>query len=79
MQRAFWKLLVDMAEALEPTAAESGIRVESLEIDAPLQVQLREVGGELQFLADVPRWRWTTDFDEKPCRMHMILTEGRSS
>jgi hypothetical protein len=76
MQRAFWETLVDMAEAVAPTAGEAGIRVTSLELDVPIQVQLRQSHGEMEFLADVPRWRWTSDFDLRPCRMRVTLAEA---
>ncbi len=75
MQRAFWETLVDMAEAVTPTAEEIGIRVTSLELDVPIQVQLRQSHGEIEFLADVPRWRWRTDFDVRPCRMRVTLSD----
>jgi hypothetical protein len=79
MRRAFWEVLVDMAESVGPTASEAGIRITTLEIEAPLEIQLRQSGSEMQFLADVPRWRWRTDFDEKPCRMRVVMSEGEPS
>jgi hypothetical protein len=79
MQRPFWETLVEMAEAVAPTTAETGIRVTSLHLDVPIQVQIRQShGGELEFLADVPQWRWTTEFDLRPCRMRLTLTESES-
>ncbi len=78
MQRPFWQTLVEMAEAVAPTAAETGIRVTSLHLDVPIQVQMRQSHEELEFLADVPQWRWTTDFDLRPCRMRLTLTERES-
>ena len=78
MPRPFWETLVDMAESVVPTASETGIRVTSLHLDVPIQVQLREAHGEMEFLADVPRWRWTTDFDLRPCRMRVTLTESET-
>lgn len=78
MPRPFWETLVDMAESVAPTAAETGIRVTSLHLDVPMEVQVRQSHGELEFLADVPRWRWTTDFDRRPCRLRVTLMESET-
>jgi len=59
--------LVELLESLVPVrAAEAGIRVADVALELPLEIKVGP-GGEL--LANPPRWRWTTDFDERPSRI----------
>jgi hypothetical protein len=70
MSRPLWQTLVDLVEAvLAP--ADSEIRVRDAYIDLPLEVRVQRRGNELEFLADVPRWRWETVFDEKRGRLKL--------
>jgi hypothetical protein len=61
--------LVELLESLVPErAVASGIRVRDVKLDLPLELQLAD-GGEL--LGNVRRWRWPTDFDERPGRLRV--------
>lgn len=58
--------LTDVLGAVLPSAELAApVRVTSVSFDLPLEVSL--AGPEL--LANLPRWRWTTDFDSRPGRL----------
>jgi hypothetical protein len=47
--------------------------VTQLGIDVPIEVALELEHGKLIFIADLPRWRWRSDFDREPGRLALSL------
>ena len=72
MIRELSDMLVDLAESMLPEG-EGIVRVESATIDLPLEMRLAKVDGVYRLHADVPRWRWSTDFDTRPGRIRLDL------
>jgi hypothetical protein len=68
-------MLVDMVMSVSP-AGGSGFRVTSVHLDLPVEVRLRQVGDQLEIFADLPRWRWSTDFDDRRSRLNFSCGEG---
>jgi hypothetical protein len=62
--------LTDLLGGVVATPDAGAVRVTRVAFDLPLEVRLQagEEGPEL--LANVPRWRWTTDFDARPGRLY---------
>jgi hypothetical protein len=59
--------LVELVEALAPArAATAGVRVTDLRFELPLEVAIAPDG---ELLGNVRRWRWPTEFDERPSRL----------
>ena len=75
MIRPLWETLVEILESVSPDAA-SGVRVASVRLDLPIEVEIRSSGDGLAFLADVPRWRWATDFDPQRGRVKLDCGQG---
>ena len=66
-RRPLGDTLVELLEGLVPDrAAAGGIRVARVKLDLPLEVKL---AGDGTLLGNVRRWRWPTDFDERPSRL----------
>jgi len=78
MARPLWQTLVDVIEAVSPEPA-SCVRVTKVSMDIPIAVEVRETSTGLVFLADVPAWRWPTDFDPKRGRLKVECREGEVS
>jgi hypothetical protein len=77
MHRPFSETLVDLASAATPFEREAPmLRVTSVSVDVPIRVRLQRIGGELEFFADLPLWRWQTLFDERPGRLTIRWEEG---
>jgi hypothetical protein len=56
---------------------DTGIRVTDLALDLPLEVALGVLpDGAPVILAGPPRWRWTTDFDNRPGRVRVSFAAG---
>ena len=72
MIRQLSEMLLEVTEALVPDVG-GIVGVRSAEINLPMEVQFRKSGGNIELLADVPRWRWTTDFDARPGRIELSL------
>ena len=51
------------------------VRAREVELSLPIEVWFREVDGEATFIADVPIWRWRTDFDQTPSRLQITYEE----
>ena len=51
------------------------VRAREIELTLPIEVWLRDVDGESTFIADVPLWRWRTDFDQTPSRLQITYEE----
>lgn len=54
---------------LPAPGAATGIRVDEMAVDIPVEIALRRRGDEFDVLAHPPRWRWTTLFDQEPGRL----------
>lgn len=70
--------LVELLDGLAPArAAEAGVRVSDMRFELPLEVAFAPDGS---LLGNVRRWRWPTDFDERPSRLaarfHFVEDEG---
>jgi hypothetical protein len=78
MRRPLCQMLVDVIEAVSPEPA-SMVRVTSVTMDIPIAVEVRQTSAGLVFLADMPQWRWPTDFDPKRGRLKFECREGEVS
>jgi hypothetical protein len=80
MRRALGETLLDLLQAVgvQGRAAES-FRVTGVFLDLPIEVTLRWTGTKVEFLADLPRWRWSTPFDEPRGRLRLDCREGGSA
>ncbi len=77
MRRALADTLIELLESLLPARAEeAGVRVTDVVLDLPLEVRVAGSAADPSFLADAPRWRWTTDFDERPGRLRASFHFG---
>lgn len=74
--RPLAEMLTDVARAFEAARSEGAqMRVRSLEMTLPIEVWLRDIGEETTFIADVPVWRWRTEFDQPPSRLKITWEE----
>ena len=70
MRRALCETLVDVVSAMGVTSsAESGLRVSSFMMNLPMEIALLGNRDRVELYADVPRWRWATDFDAPISRL----------
>jgi hypothetical protein len=70
--RPLSEMLIDVFDAVVAVRTDHGrVHARSIELSVPIEVWLREVGGEPTFIADVPVWRWRTAFDQPPARLHI--------
>lgn len=77
MRRTLSETLVDLAEAMLPQRdIAEWFRVTGISMSFPIEVALRRVDDGMDLLADAPRWRWRTPFDEEPGRMHITWEEN---
>ena len=53
------------------------VRANSLELTLPIDVALRGSHDRLVFCADVPAWRWRTDWDPPCGQLRLTLEEAR--
>jgi hypothetical protein len=64
----------DLAAAVRPDPLrEPDLRVTRLDFDVPVEVALGREGADLVLIADLPRWRWRSDFDREPGRLALHL------
>jgi hypothetical protein len=77
MRRAFWETLVDLVGDLD-APSELGVRIESISMDLPLEVEVFFGRDGMEFLADMPRTRWRTVFDQQPSRLKLHCQETAS-
>jgi ribosomal protein S7 len=77
MRRALWETLTDAVTSVTPQETET-VRVTSVFFDLPIEVTLRRQDTEMEFLADLPRWRLRTDFDEPKGRLQILATEAET-
>ena len=66
--------LVELLEGLTPGGG--SIRVDRVMFDLPLEVALHGTAEEPELLANLPRWRWPTDFDARPGRLAATFDLG---
>jgi hypothetical protein len=71
--------LADLLGALAATPDPGAVRVTRVSFDLPLEVRLAGAGDDAVLLANVPRWRWTTDFDSRPGRLYAAFVVERAS
>lgn len=76
MRRPLWETLAEVLGAVS-SAEEAGIRVTSLLLELPVELQLRRSPGSTELLACLPRWRWTTVFDPPSSRLRLHSEEYR--
>lgn len=76
MRRPLSEVLVEITDALTPPG-QSGVRLSGAYLNLPVEVQVEWGRDGLEFLAELPRWRWSTVFDVRPGRM--ILNLGDSA
>jgi hypothetical protein len=79
--RPLGETLLDVAGSLLCVNAGQGVvRATEFELRLPLEVRLRVANDFLVFCADVPAWRWQTDWDrpfgELRVRMQEAPSEG---
>ncbi len=76
--RPLGEMLTDVAGSLlELTAHQQIARVTSIELTLPIATRLRRSPNDLVFCADVPGWRWQTDWDPPFGQLRFTLTEAR--
>jgi len=76
-RRPFGEVVGGLVDALMvPEMAASGLRVTRLTIDIPVEVALERSGPDLDFIAEIPRWRWRSEFDRVPGRLVLHVSEG---
>jgi hypothetical protein len=71
-RRAFAETLIDLAAAID--MAIPPLRIDQFEMTLPLEVRMRPGGGDTTLLAELPVWRWRTDFDLQPNHVRIIWT-----
>lgn len=71
-QRPLGDMLGEMFDAVLAARHPSAVvRPTSLDLDLPIEMRLVESAGEPVLVADVPAWRWRTDFDRRPGRLRI--------
>lgn len=80
MRRELWETISDLVGSVMPddSAAEL-LRVSSVSLDVPIEVTFRRGEEGVLMLADLPRWRWTTAFDEKRGRLKLLCRQQRAA
>ena len=75
-QRPLAETLIDVLAAVESAHTDDlQVRAREVELTLPIEVSLRDVAGESTFIADLPLWRWRTDFDRRPSRIRITFEE----
>jgi hypothetical protein len=74
MKRPLAATMLDLAGAVAGAHA-PGIDISRLELDLPIEVEVARRSGRLDFLAELPRWRWTTAFDPLRGRLRVCFVE----
>src|SRR5258708_4097148 len=77
--RPLGDMLSDVYDAVQISRTEStAVRATKVQLVLPLEVRLERTDGELVFMADLPVWRWRTDFDQVPGRLAVVWEEVRA-
>jgi len=76
MRRSLSNMIAEIGSGLLGANAQgTRIRVRSIVLDLPIEVRFDMVPGGLDVFADVPVWRWRTDFDHPLSRLALTLAE----
>ena len=69
-------MLADVVGAVEAAhTSDFRVRAREVELTLPIEVWLRDIEGESTFIADLPIWRWRTDFDQRPSQLRITYEE----
>ena len=76
--RPLGEMLTDIGGSLLELAAKEQqiVRATSIEMTLPIDVKLRGPQNALVFCADVPGWRWRTDWDPPFGQLRFTLAEA---
>ena len=76
--RPLGDMLTEVAGSLlSLSAGQDLVRATSLELTLPIDVRVRRSNQDLIFCADVPAWRWRTDWDPPFGKLRLTLEETR--
>ena len=76
-RRPFAETLLELLESFQPAgAAATSVRIRAVDLDLPFEVRLAGTLEEPELLADLPRWRWRTFFDDEPSRLSLSIVRG---
>jgi hypothetical protein len=71
-------MLTEVAGSLlSLSAGQDLVRATSVELTLPIDVRIRRFDRDLIFCADVPTWRWRTDWDPPFGQLRLTLEETR--
>jgi hypothetical protein len=74
--RPLGDMLTDVVGSLlDLSAGQNVVRATSLELTLPINVTVNRSKGGLIFCADVPAWRWRTDWDPPFGQLRLTLEE----
>ena len=74
--RPLAEMLTDVLAAVEAAHTTAlQVRACRVELTLPVEVWLRDIDGESTFIADLPVWRWRTDFDQRPSQLRITYEE----
>ena len=75
MRRRLSETLLELLDGVRPQGeARDLLRVTDVALDLPLEMMMTSGDPEPELLADLPRWRWTTVFDQRPGRLKIRYT-----
>ena len=76
MRRALWETIAELTDATRSRLPDAGlVRVTGVALDLPIEIGLRRGAEGVEVLGDVPRWRWTSGFDESRGRLRLRIEE----
>ena len=76
MKRPLSETLAELVDGLAvPSEAAADFRIRSVGLDLPIEIGVGPEANPI-LLADLPGWRWPTDFDVPPARLRVRLGEG---
>lgn len=74
--RPLGDMLTEVAGSLLNLSADQNlVRATSVELTLPIDVRIRRSNNELIFCADVPAWRWRTDWDPPFGQIRLTMEE----
>ena len=77
MTRPLGEMLIDVAGSLlGVTGTQQIVRARNVEFTLPIEVKVSGSRSALLFCADVPCWRWRTEFDRPFSALHFRLEEA---
>ena len=78
MTRPLGEMLIDVAGSLLGiNARQQIVRPIGVELTLPIEVRVKGSRGALVFCADVPAWRWRTEWDPPFGELRFTLEEAR--